>query len=525
VQTTQVLDGRYELGPVLGQGGMARVHRAHDQQLRRPVAVKVLAPPFDRDRVFVERFRREARAAAGLGHPNIVAVFDTGSDDGTHYIVTELVEGETLAERIRREGPLRADEAVAIGVDVARALAAAHERGVIHRDVKPANVMLTREGAVKVVDFGIAHAAGSDTLTGRGVVLGSTAYLSPEQASGDRVDARSDVYAFGCVLYEMLTGQVPFRADTPVATMYRHVNEDPPPPSSVRPVPPALEAIVMRCLAKDTRKRFASAEDLEGALRWAPLDGATDTEPLVPVGDGDADTRPVAPMDGRTDEMRPVAPVDGRTDEMRPVARSRRRARMPWYRRPTMRWLAVAGVLALLGLAALALASTTDELRPRQAAREAGRTVSAQVPESTPPSVAAAWTGLMDEIASGAASGGIDEELSKKLAERAVKILEAYGSGDEEELEKALSELEAELAKGVEEEKISAEAADGLELAMLQLLQAFQDEGALVEVPSQSPSPEPTVVEEGNEDEGKGNERHGPPGHANDDKGKGEGEG
>src|SRR5262245_3667450 len=301
---------------------MARVHRGLDRQLRRPVAVKVLAPPFDRDRAFVERFRREARAAAGLGHPNIVAVFDTGSDDGTHYIVTELVEGETLAQRIRRDGPVPADEAVAIGVDVARALAAAHERGVIHRDVKPGNVMLTPEGTVKVVDFGIAHAAGSDTLTGTGVVLGSTAYLAPEQASGDRVDARSDVYAFGCVLYEMLTGQVPFRADTPVATMYRHVNEDAPPPSSIRPVPPGLEAIVMRCLAKDPRRRFASAEDLEAALRSASLDG-TDTAPLVPVG-GDADTRP-------------VARVAGRTAELRPVARSRRRARRPWYRRLPMR--------------------------------------------------------------------------------------------------------------------------------------------------------------------------------------------
>ncbi len=505
MQITQVLDGRYELGPVLGQGGMARVHRAHDRQLRRPVAVKVLAPPFDRDRAFVERFRREARAAAGLGHPNIVAVFDTGSDDGIHYFVTELVEGETLAERIRRDGPLPADEAVAIGVDVARALAAAHERGVIHRDVKPGNVMLTPEGVVKVVDFGIAHAAGSDTLTGTGVVLGSTAYLAPEQASGLRVDARSDVYAFGCVLYEMLTGQVPFRADTPVATMYRHVNEDPPPPSSIRRVPPALETIVMRCLAKEPRNRFASAEDLEEALRSAPLDGPSDTEPLVRVGGRDADTRP-------------VAPVDGRTAEMHPVAGRRRHPKTPWYRRLPTRWFAVAGALALFGLAAFALASTTDELRPRQAAREAGRTLAAEVPESTPPTVADAWTGLMDEIASGAASGGIDERVSSKLADKAVKILESYGAGDAAGLDKALGELEDEIAKGVDEEKISADAASGLDLAMLELLAAFREEGALVELAS--PPPESTVVEEGNEREGNG-EGHGggngPPAHANDD--------
>jgi len=183
------------------------------------VAVKVLAPPLDRDKAFVERFRREARAAAGLSHPNIVAVFDNGSDDGTHYIVTELVDGETLAERLRRDGPMPPPEAIEVAVDVCHALAAAHERGVVHRDIKPGNVMLLPDGRVKVVDFGIARAAGSDTLTGTGEVFGSSAYLSPEQASGGSGDQRSDLYALGCVLYEMLTGEVPFRADTPIATM------------------------------------------------------------------------------------------------------------------------------------------------------------------------------------------------------------------------------------------------------------------------------------------------------------------
>ena len=506
MQTTQVLDGRYELGPVLGQGGMARVHRGRDRQLRRPVAVKILAPPFDRDRAFVERFRREARAAAGLGHPNIVAVFDTGSDDGTHYIVTELVEGETLAERIRRDGPLPPGEAAAVGVAVARALAAAHERGIIHRDVKPGNVMLTPEAAVKVVDFGIAHAAGSDTLTDTGVLLGSTAYLSPEQASGDPVDARSDIYAFGCVLYEMLTGQAPFRADTPVATMYRHVNEEPPPPSSVRPVPPALEAIAMRCLSKDPRKRFASGAELEAALLSSPPAGHSDTEPLVPVDAGDADTRPVAPVSGTVPETRPIA-------RTRNPARTRRSHRLP------KRWLAIAGVIALLGLAAFALASTTDELRPRQAARDAGRTAtSVTVPESTPPSVAAAWTGLLDAIAAGAASGGIEDETPDELAKRAVEVLEAYGTGDAEALGKALEALEDELAKAVDEGKVSAGAAASIEMALLELVLALENDGALVEVPS--PSPEPSLVDEdGDEDGGNGNGGdRGPPEHANDDK-------
>ena len=510
MQATRLLDERYELGPLLGQGGMARVYRAVDRQLRRQVAVKVLAPPFDRDRAFVERFRREARAAAGLGHPNIVAVFDTGSDDGTHYIVTELVEGETLAERIRRDGPLQPAEAVAIGAEVARALAAAHERGVIHRDVKPGNVMLTPAGAVKVLDFGIAHATGSDTLTGTGTVLGTTAYLSPEQVNGDRVDPRSDVYAFGCVLYEMLTGQVPFRAHTPVATMYRHVNEDPPPPSSIRPVPPALESIVLRCLEKDSGKRFASSE-LEEALRAAPLPSPSDTEPLAPVGGRDDDTRQV--------------PAGDRTAETPAMASPPRRSTLTqWHSRLPIRWLAVAGVLVLIGLAAFALASSSDELRPRRAAREAGRILAAQVPESTPLSIANAWTGLTDAIASGTATGGIDEKRSKPLADRAVKILEAYGAGDEAGLEKALSDLENELSRGREDGTISADAAAEIDQATLNLRGAFQDEGVLVEVAS--PSPEPTV-EAGKKDEGNGGRHaegggsHGPPEHASNDKDKG----
>ena len=250
----------------------------------------MLAPPFDRDREFVERFQREARAAAGLSHPNIVAVFDSGSDDGTHFIVTELVEGETLADRLRRDGPMPPAEAVAVAVDIARALAAAHERGLIHRDIKPGNVMLLPDGRVKVVDFGIARAAGSDTLTNTGVVLGSTAYLSPEQASGQPVDERADLYALGCVLYEMLTGHVPFSADTPIATMYRHVNEDPPPPSTFAPVPSELEDIVMRALEKDPKRRFASASELEAALLAVPLARGGDTMRLEPAA---AETQPV----------------------------------------------------------------------------------------------------------------------------------------------------------------------------------------------------------------------------------------
>ena len=284
---------------------MARVHQGLDRQLGRQVAIKVLASPFDRDREFVERFRREARAAAGLSHPNIVAVFDSGSDDGTHFIVTELVEGETLADRLRRDGPMPPADAVAVAVDIARALAAAHARGLIHRDIKPGNVMLLPDGRVKVVDFGIARAAGSDTLTNTGVVLGSTAYLSPEQAGGQPVGERADLYSLGCVLYEMLTGHVPFSADTPIATMYRHVNEDAPPPSTIAPVQRELEDVVLRCLEKDPKRRFASAAELEAALLAVPLARGGDTMRLENVGA--AETQPVGRVDAA--ETQPVAPV------------------------------------------------------------------------------------------------------------------------------------------------------------------------------------------------------------------------
>ena len=206
-RTTHVLADRYELGPVLGQGGMARVHQGVDRQLDRRVAIKVLAPPFDRDDEFVERFRREARAAAGLSHPNIVAVFDSGSDDGTHFIVTELVEGETLADRLR-DGPMPPADAVAVAVDIARALAAAHALGLIHRDIKPGNVMLLPDGRVKVVDFGIARVLGTEHYTQSGYMMGTPAYMAPEQVLGRDVDGRADLYAVGVVLYRLLAAQL-----------------------------------------------------------------------------------------------------------------------------------------------------------------------------------------------------------------------------------------------------------------------------------------------------------------------------
>src|SRR6266545_7104132 len=247
----QVLLGRYEVGRMLGAGGMAEVYEGHDRLLARRVAIKVLLSQYAHDPAFLARFRREAQAAASLSHPNIVAVYDTGSQDDTWFIVMEYVAGRTLKDVIRTEGALYWARAAEIGGDVANALAAAHARGIVHRDVKPGNVMLTTDGKVKVMDFGIARASAVPSITQTAAVIGTAQYIAPEQAQGLEVDARTDVYALGCCLYEMLTGQVPFTGPTPVAIAYRHVREDPTPPRMLNPdVPESLELVTLKAMAK-----------------------------------------------------------------------------------------------------------------------------------------------------------------------------------------------------------------------------------------------------------------------------------
>ncbi|MEO3810418.1 Stk1 family PASTA domain-containing Ser/Thr kinase [Sphaerisporangium sp. B11E5] len=281
----RLLGGRYELDGVVGRGGMAEVYRARDIRLDRVVAIKTLRSDLARDHTFQARFRREAQSAASLNHPSIVAVYDTGEDmtDGTPvpYIVMEFVDGRTLRDLLRQDRRLLPERAVELVDGILRALDYSHRGGIVHRDIKPANVMITLNGDVKVMDFGIARAMADSaaTMTQTAQVIGTAQYLSPEQARGERVDARSDIYSTGCVLYELLTGHPPFTGDSPVAIAYQHVREDPVPPSQIdREIPRWADAIVLKAMAKDPAQRYQSAAemraDIQRAMSGMPVDAA-----------------------------------------------------------------------------------------------------------------------------------------------------------------------------------------------------------------------------------------------------------
>ncbi|MDP8943610.1 MAG: protein kinase, partial [Actinomycetota bacterium] len=271
VAENTVVDGRYRIVGRIGSGGMADVYAAEDTHLRREVAIKLLHRRFARDGEFVERFRREASSAANLQHPHVVNVFDRGEHDGTYYIAMEHLRGRPLKELVV-EGPMPQERAIELGIQMLEAAGFAHRHGVVHRDFKPHNVIVERrDGAdvAKVTDFGIAR-AGTSEMTETGSIMGTAHYLSPEQAQGHAVGAASDLYSIGVVLYEMLTGRVPFTGDSPVAIALKHLSEPPPPPSSLRPgLHPALEAAVLRALEKDPAKRYGSAEEFVAALRYA----------------------------------------------------------------------------------------------------------------------------------------------------------------------------------------------------------------------------------------------------------------
>ena len=338
--TPRLLSDRYELGDTLGYGGMSEVHRGIDKRLGRDVAVKVLRADLARDPQFQLRFRREAQNAAALNHPAIVAVYDTGevqSDFGPlPYIVMEFVDGVSLRDIVHSDGPMEPKRAIEVIADACQALHFSHQHGIIHRDVKPANIMISKNGAVKVMDFGIARAlADSNSVTQTAAVIGTAQYLSPEQARGEKVDARSDVYSLGCVLYEILTGEPPFVGDSPVAVAYQHVREDPVPPSQRHnDISPELDAVVLKALAKNPDNRYQTAAEMRADL--------------VRVHSGEAPEAPKVFTDAERTSLLASTPSHHRTEPIDPEPR-----REPEYiereRNVSVgRWLIAVAVLAVL---------------------------------------------------------------------------------------------------------------------------------------------------------------------------------
>jgi eukaryotic-like serine/threonine-protein kinase len=357
----QVLLDRYEVGRLLGAGGMAEVFEGRDRLLARRVAIKVPLSQYAHDPEFAHRFRREAQAAASLSHPGVVAVYDTGSENGTHFIVMEFVDGRTLKDVLRAEGPLYPGRAAEIAADVCSALAAAHARGLVHRDVKPANIMLMPDGRVKLMDLGIARAAAGETVTQTAAMLGTAQYLSPEQAQGLAVDYRSDLYSLGCCLYEMLTGTVPFRGATPVAIAYRHVREDPAAPRLLNPdVPQPLEAVCLKAMAKRPEDRYQTAAELRADLLRARAGQRVAAGPAA----AGAATAAMA-----TTMLPPLAGYQGAPGDPTSalgapvtVGRAARHAEAPPGRRWWLYVLVPLGVLALAFGVAFVVSRLVDEL-------------------------------------------------------------------------------------------------------------------------------------------------------------------
>ena len=406
VTGTRVLGGRYALGEVLGAGGMATVWRARDQVLGREVAVKVLSPQYAADPGFLARFDREARHAAGLSHPRLVTVFDCGVDETTPFIVMELVAGQTLRQVLDEAGMLPAGEAVRVAAGVCEALEVAHAAGLVHRDITPANIVLA-SGEVKVLDFGIARAEGGTGGTGTAVVLGTAAYLSPEQASGRPAGPQADLYSLGCVLFEMLTGAPPFAADSAVGLAYRQVHDDPGPPSARRPgLPARLDQITARLLAKDPGGRPASAAAARAGLLAA----------LAPDG-----TAPLPPPAG--------GPVPGGPER-------RRR----WRPRPAEAVLAAALAASLAALAAVLLAGpashpqasppaahpvATGQARTPPSARHTptATRAAARPQASTLPPAAAATAAFTGDLQAAVADGQVTPQAGQDLFSHLQQLL------------------------------------------------------------------------------------------------------
>jgi eukaryotic-like serine/threonine-protein kinase len=479
------LAGRYELAEIIGRGGMGTVHRATDLVLDRTVAVKLLpAALAEGDPRHVARFKREARAAASLAHPGVVAIYDTGEDEATRFIVMECVSGRSLSEVLREDAPLEPARAARIAAQVARALGAAHAAGIVHRDIKPGNVMVGADGAVKVLDFGIARALDGATLTQGTAILGTAGYIAPEQALGERADERADIYSLGCLLYALLTGRAPFTGDAPAAVLHQQVNSDPRAPSARnRAVPPALDAIVMQMLAKSPAKRPQSATELGERLSRA---GAAP---------------PSMPADG------PSTPPTARLDRAAKTRVLGAGARAPRRRRAAA-GAAVAGA-AIVIIAVIALGSGGGSSQstagagrsaafagtPSTAAKKAPSSVRthtsaskapaqatqpqapAQAPQ--PPTLAGAAGALTSLLSQDIRAGTVDPHAAQQLSKGLADILRALDTGQPQDAQKKLAALSQRLATLQQQGRVAPIAAAPLGAALASLSSALASSAQL----------------------------------------------
>jgi eukaryotic-like serine/threonine-protein kinase len=447
MMSRRVLSERYELRRVAGRGGMAVVWEAHDRVLGRRVAVKVLHPSLAGDPAFLERFRREATASASLNHPSIVPMYDAGIDGDSNYLVMEYLDGVTLAGLLADRGRLEVDQVVEVGITLAGALDALHHAGLVHRDVKPANIMIAPSGGVKLMDLGIALGADATSLTAAASMIGTAAYISPEQASGQIVDARADIYSLGCVLFEAATGRRPFEGDSAVAVAVQHMSAAPPVPSAlVATLPAKLDTILGRALAKEPDRRYARAEDMANELRQLSTDAESTAVAPIPTGSGTATTV----VDSTAVHPRPVSTT---AEEEQPLASPRRR-------RTPSTWLL--GGLALLAIAlALTLASlvgwfdadevggdappvdttpsVTDDSEPPTTEPPTTEPPTTEPPTTEAPAeptgVDAALADFRSEADRALANGEIDQSARDGLVDKAVDAVDKAREGDDDALD------------------------------------------------------------------------------------------
>lgn len=457
VDTHEVVASRYRLDRSLGTSGMAEVFVATDLQLRRSVAVKRLPSSAMQDATAKARFAREARALARVNDPNVVTVFDIVVDDGRPFLIMELVDGMTLRHLVDAEGRLDPARVVSIAAGICSGLTAVHACEIVHRDMKPSNVFLTTSGAVKIGDFGIASVASDVTLTRAGEVFGSAPYVSPEQVTGDPVDGRADLYALGCIMFEMATGRPPFVGDDPAALAYQHVHAAPERADAVAPqVPAALASTIDRLMSKDPADRPGSADEVRRSLEAMPMSAATDV--------GDVPTQPLGP---------PVA-----TDVL-PVMLPPLPPRRPTRRSSPLLWIAglAIGIVLLLILNAI-YGGTEPAVQARTPAAERSPS-SASSPSSTPSSpsptrtpraaagsvenAAAALIGLVDELGS---SGAVEDHLARDLQNGVDEIVGAFDDGDGGKVLDELGRLQDKLDKGLDRGQIAAEDAQRLDEAI-----------------------------------------------------------